>query len=400
MEEINVNLWKLLEAIARRMKFIVLFVLVVSVLAAIISLILPRWYKATALILPPKEEGFKLGWSGASLDDMLSLTSGVKLPVMATPTDVYARILESRNLADRVIQSNNLTEYYHPKNSEDLYIRVAKYSDFRVTPEGLLEISYMDKNPEMAARVANSFADELDLMNREIASSRARIAKEFIENRLRVVKSDLDSSRLQLREFQDNYKAIDLDKQTQLAIESAVGLKVDLAQYEIDLKVKEHSLSPNHPEAISLRRRIEEIKNQIANLEFGGTDSSYLNLPISRVPTLKIRYAELTGRVQISERLYEILSEQYEQAKIQEKMDTPTISILDRAYPPQLAVKPKKRIIVIFALILSLLAAVFIALILDYLENLKKKSPEDYERAAFFFRTLLGWIPGIRKSLK
>jgi len=397
MEEKNFNLWKFLEIIALKIKFIIIFVLIVTVIAAAVSLLMPRWYKASSLILPPKEEGFKLGWAGASLDDMLSLTSGLKLPVMATPTDVYARILKSRSLAERVIKANNLSDYYNLPYGEDLLAEVEKNSEFNVTPEGLLEISYMDKNPEMAAKVANSFADELDMSNREIASSRAKVAREFIEKRLHIVKGELDSARIELREFQKTNKAIDLDKQTQLAVEAAVNLKVELAKYEIDINVKEKTLSPNHPDVIGLKRRVEEIKKQIRELEYGGTDSSYLNLPISQVPMLKIRYAELTSRVQISERLYEVLTEQYEQAKIQEKMNTPTISILDRAHPPELAVKPKRRIIVTFAFILSLLTAILISLILNYFEILKKKSPDDYQRADLFFRTLFWWLPGVKK---
>jgi tyrosine-protein kinase Etk/Wzc len=391
------NLWKLLELVARRIKFILVFVLGITAVSVIVSLLLPRWYQATALILPPKEESAKLGWAG-TLEEMISLTSGLPLPIMATPTDIYARILGSRTLAERVIDENDLREYYDTYSMEDLVEKIKKRARFRVTPEGLLEISYMDKSAEKAAELANSFVEELDEMNREIVTTRARLTREFIEKRLSEVSDELDSARGELQQFQDQYKAVDLDRQTQLAIESAVGLKVDLATNEIEINVKEKTLSPTHPDVVNLKRRVEEIKKQINSLEFGGSISSYLNLPISEVPSLKIKYAELTSRLKVSETLYKILSEQYEQAKIHEKMNTPTISIIDRAYPPELAVKPQKRIIVIVTFAISLILAVFIALLLDYLENLKKTSPEDYERARFFYMTVLGWIPGIKRA--
>lgn len=399
MEEKVFNLWKLLEVIALRMRFIALFVLSATAISVAVSFLLPRWYQATVLVLPPKEEGFKLGWSGR-LDEMISLTSGLRLPVMATPTDIYARILGSRVVAERVADSNNLREYYDAHSSEELLAELDKRSEFRVTSEGLLEIKYVDKNPETAARVANSFAEELDNMNRLTASSRARITREFIEKRLDEVSQDLDSARAELQEFQNSYKAIDLDKQTQLAIESAIGLKVDLAQNEIELNVMEKSLSPTHPEVIVLRRRANEIKKQINALEFGNGDGSYLNLPISEVPALKIKYAELNSRLKISEALYQILSEQYEQAKIREKMDTPTISIIDRAHPPELPIRPQKTIIVASTFVISLILAVFLALIANYMEHLKMNSPEDFNRARLFYQTLFGWLPGVKKPEK
>ncbi len=399
MEEREFNLFKFLEIITLRMKFIVIFVVIISVVAAVISFLLPKWYQATVLVVTPEKESVNLGWSG-NLDEILSVTAGLRLPVMATPTDVYARILRSRSLMRRVIDANNLDKYYQMTVSDDLYAKVESLSEFNVTPEGLLEIKYIDQNSEMAATVANSFAEQLDLLNREIASSRIKQTKEFIGNRLFEVSQDLDSSRQLLEKFQSQYKAIDLDRQTQLAIESAAELKVELAKNEIELSIKEKSLSPSHPDVKILRRRVDEIRNQISELEFGGDSSSYLNLPISDVPGLKIKYAELSSRVKIGEALYQILSEQYEQAKIQEKVNTPTISIIDKADPPEMAVKPRKSIIVTIAFLGSLIIAIFWVLFLHYIDNLRKNSPEDYERARQFCIALFGWLPGVKSSKK
>ena len=393
MEEREFNLWRLLEIIARRMKFIVVFVVTVAIVSVIVSLLLPKWYKASALILPPKEDTMRLGTNG--VEDMVSLTAGLVLPGRATPSDIYARILKSRNMFERVIEANKLKDYYHISSSTDLIDEISKHAEFRVTEEGLLEITYIDKNPKMAAEIANSFVEELDVMSRELSTSRAKTTREFIGNRLDEVSRDLDSSRSALNEFQQKYKAIDLDRQTQLAIESAVNLKVSLAENEIDLKIKEKSLSPSHPDVITLQRKVDEIKSQIKSLEEGTENGSYLSLPVSEVPYLKSKLAELTGKVQLSQTLFEVLSQQYEQAKIQEKMDTPVISILDKAYPPEIAFKPQKRIIVTVSTVLAAIVAVFMALFMHYISELRKNSPRDYDRARLFLGTILGWIPGL-----
>jgi tyrosine-protein kinase Etk/Wzc len=399
MEEREYNLWRLLEIIGVRLKFIIIFTFAVTIVAVVVSLLLPKWYAASVLLLPPKEESYDIGWS-SRMSDIISLTAGIKLPVMATPSDVYARILESRAMATRVVDANNLAEYYRISSMPDLYKKLEKRAKFQVTPEGLLEVTYIDKSPEMAAKIANSYAEELNKMTLELSNSRARGTREFIEKRLAEVSADLDSARRAFREFERTNKAIDLDGQTQLAIQGAVDLKIALAQNEIELSIKEKSLSATHPDVISLKRRVAEIKKQISAIEFGGPDSSYFNLPISEIPDLRVTYAELNGRLQVSEALYKILSEQYEQAKIQEKMNAPMISILDPAFPPDLAIKPQKRIIVAAAFIISFLAAVFLALFSNYLEELKVRSPRDYERVKFFYGTILSWIPGIKRLMK
>ncbi len=400
MDDKGFNFWKLLEVIALRIRFIFLFVFLATVISIIVSLLLPRWYEARALLLPPKEEGFNFGLQGRLDEDIISLTSGLRQPVMATPTDIYARILKSRALADMVVEANDLTDYYDMPKGDDLYDQIAKLSNFNVTPEGLLEISYQDKDPVMAARLANSFANQLDIMVRQLSSSRARVARDFIENRLTEVTLDLEAAQNELKEFQLKNKAVDLDQQTQLAIQSAVDLKVDLARNEIEKNVAEKTLSPSHPTVINLERKISEIKRQINEIEFGGADSSYLSLPIAEVPSLKIKYADLMSRLQLAETLYQILSEQYEQAKIQEKMNTPAVSVIDPAQPPELGIKPQRRIIVMSTFILSLLFAIGISLIAYYIDGLKERSPEDYRRASFFFNTIFGWIPGVGKKNK
>lgn len=397
MEDTQYNLWKLLEVIARRIKFIITFVLLATVMSIMVALLLPRWYESTALLMPPREEGFRLGLSMGS-NDLYSLTSGVRLPLMATPSDIYARILNSRQIAERVVDANLLVSYYRAETLNEALEKLRDHSEFLVTPEGLLEIKCLDKDAAKAAQIANSFALELDRMTQELAISRAGLTKKFIAGRLVEVKSELDSARVEFEHFQVEHKAIDLDRQTQLAIESAVSLKVELANTEIDLNVKEKSLSATHPKVISLSRRVIEIRKQIHALEFGGNDSSYLNLPISHVPALKIKYAEITSRLKISEALFKTLSEQYEQAKIQEKTIAPAISVLDRAVPPEIAVKPQRRQIVIVTFALSLLTAVFLALFLNYVELLKTKSPEDYLRVRFFYETMLGWLPGLKNK--
>ncbi len=397
MNDKEFNLWKLLEIIALRIKFIIIFVAAVAVISAVISLLLPKWYNATTLLLPPKEESMKLG-QATGMEDLISITAGLVLPIRATPSDIYARILKSRTVAERVIVANKLKDYYKINSVVDILKRFEDQTDFRVTDEGLLQITYMDRNPKMAAQVANSFADELDKLNREVSSSRAKLTREFIANRLTEVSKDLDSARTAMKNFQDQYKAIDLDQQTQLAIGSAVNLKVALAQSEIELNVKEQSLSATHPDVIALQRKIDEIKKQIADLENGTGKGSYLSLPVASVPALKIRFADLTSKVKVAETLFQILSQQYENVKIQEKMDTPTISVLDKAFPPELPYRPQKSIIVLVSTAAAVFLAIFLALFLNYLSTLQKNSPEDYDRARVFFNVFFGWLPGINKK--
>jgi tyrosine-protein kinase Etk/Wzc len=390
------NLWLYLELLAKRRAFILSFVFAVTVIAAIISFVLPKWYEANALLLPPKEASSTLDQL-SKFSEVVSLTGGLNLPVMVTPSDVYARILRSHAVCDRIMTKFDLKTRYDASNQVETYDELMKHAKFRVTEEGLLNISVEDKDPQVAADMANAFVDEIGNVNQEIISSRTQQNRKFIEDRLSQVNSDLATSRKALEQFQETNKTVDFDEQTKLAIDQASALKVSLAQIDLELKMNEMTLGKDNPELIDLRRRRDIVNGQLAQLESGGKDSSFFSLPVSAIPGLKGQYELLYSRVRVNEQLYNMLLERFEQAKIQEKQDISVISVLDRAKVPELKSRPQRTIILAASFGLSLIVSILLAAFFEYLDRLASSRPEEYRRAAYVINTFFGWMPGVRR---
>jgi len=390
------NLWRLLEVIARRRAMIVGIVAVAVLASVVISLVLPKWYEATALILPPKNVNFSTGGM-SQLAEVASVVEGLNLPVMVTPSDVYARMLTSRTIATHVIDSFNLQTRYETGNQLETYLALMKHARFQVTDEGLLRVSVEDRDPKIAANIANAFVSELDQLNRSIASRRAVQNRAFIEERVAQVKTQLDSARQAFEAFQIDNRAVDFDEQTRLAMEQAISLKVALAQLEIDLKMNEEVLGTDNPELVEKRRRRDIIKGQLAALETANTDSSFFSLPLSSVPTLKGRYEMLYSKVKVNEQLYTMLLGQLEQAKLQENEELPTISVLDYATVPEIRNRPQRTLIVASTAAVSFIVAIVLALLLEYFRRLKETDPDNYGRAMYVVHAFFGWLPGVKK---
>jgi len=391
------NFWILLELLARRRVFIAVFVFIATLLSVIVALILPVWYEASALLLPPKDLSTPV--PGLSrLSEVASVTKGLDLPVMVTSSDVYARMLKSRTIAERIIEKFDLVARFGADNLQKAYKELMNRSRFKVTDEGLLLITVEDKDPGMAADIANTFVDELDKVNREIVLKRVRQNRSFVEERLSQVKLELASARKEFEDFQLQNRTVDFDEQTRLSIEQAIELKIKLAELDIELQMRKKNLAENNTELIELRRRRELVREQLVQLEENNPDSSFFSLPVASIPALRGQYEEFYSRVRVGESLYRILLEQLEQVKIQENEKTPTISILDRARPPDTKSKPKRTMIVGGTFGLSVIFAVFVAAFLEYLVRLKQRSPEDYVRARYFIDAFFGWLPGVKKS--
>jgi len=391
------NFLMLLETLATRSRFIILFVGVATLTAILVSLVLPKWYKATAILLPPKQITVPVGGL-AEFAEAVSVTSGLDLPIMVTPSDVYARMLKSRTIAEQILQRFNLYDRYDVHNFDEVYEVLMSNTDFRVTAEGLLSVSVEDKDPKIAADMTNAFVEELDKINREIASRRAKHNRDFVEQRLVQVKAELDSARARFEQFQMKNRTVDFDQQTKLVTERAIQLKVKQTEIDLELELASQELGQNNPKIIELQRKRKTVTDQLDQLENENPDNSYFSVPISKIPSLRGQYDMLYSQVRVNDALYELLLGQLEKAKIQVSEDSPTISVLDPARPPSLRSRPQRTLIVVATFAFSLVAAVFGSATADYFARMRKNNPEQYRTVDMFLYSYLGWLPGIKKK--
>lgn len=372
MKEKEVNLWDYLMVLAKWRRMIGLNFIGVCLLVVLISLFLPKWYTATTSILPPQGEGGGLSLP-SGLATLASLSGGLSLPGTATPSDVFAAILKSRSVAERVIRVNGLMKVYKVKDLQEAMRTLHNHSNIDVSPEGIIRIEVTEKDPSLAARVANSLVEALDGVNREKSTSRAKSARIFIEKRLDSTKAELKRAEERLRRFQEVHKAISLSDQTKAAIEKAADLRAEKAVLEIKLGVLCQSMGGTHPQVQRLRTQINEYDKQLRKMEFGGGEDDFL-LPFSQVPSFALELARLARDLKVEEEIFEFLTQQYEQAKIQEKRDTPTVQVLDEAIPPTQKSKPKRTVLVGLAGLLSLFVGVFLAFGLEYMERVSSSA--------------------------
>ena len=72
-------------------------------------------------------------------------------------------------------------------------------------------------------------------------------------------------------------------------------------------------------------------------------DKGELYPPLRQLPRLAVPYADLYRRVRVQETVYELLTQQYEMARIEEAKDVPVVSVIDspgipekKSFPPRL----------------------------------------------------------------
>jgi uncharacterized protein involved in exopolysaccharide biosynthesis len=306
-------------------------------------------------------------------------------------SDVYVGILESRTVADNLIRKYDLMELYETKYMADTYKALSDMSAFAVDSRSqIISISVEDPNPQMASKIANGYVEELDVINRTVNITEGQRKRIFLEKRLLTVKEDLIKAETELQAFQEKYKLVSLEEQARVAIEGAAEIKAEIIAAQTELEVLKDFGTERQNEAVMLKARIAELQKQLARIESGGetNDESDFYIPFNELPDLGVRLARLTREFKIQENVFELLTSQYELAKIEEAKDVNTIQVLDEAVPPDKRAKPRRKLIVILTTFVAFFFSIFLAFFLEFVERVKFEDEDRYNVLVKHFKDI------------
>jgi uncharacterized protein involved in exopolysaccharide biosynthesis len=86
-----------------------------------------------------------------------------------------------------------------------------------------------------------------------------------------------------------------------------------------------------------------------------------------------MEFIRLMREVKVQETVQNLLTAQFEQAKINEARDMPTVQLLDKAVAAERKSRPKTVLNMAIAGALSLFVGIFLAFFLEYVERIRKQ---------------------------
>jgi uncharacterized protein involved in exopolysaccharide biosynthesis len=98
-----------------------------------------------------------------------------------------------------------------------------------------------------------------------------------------------------------------------------------------------------------------------------------------QAPQLVFEEGRLRRQVDIRQEVYLTLNREYETARIEEVNDTPVITVIDPAVPPQERSKPRPMLLGLVALALGGVIAVTWAFGADYVEQMRRENRGEYQ---------------------
>lgn len=347
--------------------------------SVVVSFILPNKYVSTASLMPPQQDSSMGSAMLSQMSGGMGSLAGSFLG-MKSPADLWMGILNSQTVADAIIERFKLREAYGAETIEAARKALHNVVDIVKAKEEIISISVEDTDPLTAAQMANAFVEELDKVNQAVVVSGGKRSRMFLEKRLIIAKADLAEAEDRLRAFQEKNKAIKLDDQARVIIESIGVVKGQLIAKEVEYETLLSYASRTNPQAELLKTQVNELKKKLVELENGfqaGAGSPVhedIFIPTSRIPDISLQFARFFRDAKVQQTLFEILTQQYELSRLQEAKDSPVVQVLDVAKPPEKKAKPKRGLIVALSTVTALFLAVFTAFFIEYIEKVKAAS--------------------------
>ena len=410
-------------------KRIILATLIVTVgLTMVVSMMMPKTYKATASVL--------LNYKGQDPLTGVIMPSQLLPGYMATQID----IISSKNVATRVVDSLKLAQ--NPavvaqfqdaaggRGTVRDWLADLLLKKLDVVPSresSVVEINFKGADPQFVAAVANAFAEEYQKLSVELKSEPMKKASSYFNEQTKLLRDSLEAAQSRLSKYQQERGIVSVDGRLDVesnrlndlsaqlvavqaqAIEAnsrrsmasrgaespdvassplVQNLKVTLASAESKLAEVGGRLGRNHPQYLSAKAEADKIRASL-NASIASTSSSVGNnaailqqreaevraaLAAQKSKVLEMNRSRdelgvLMKDVESAQRAYDAAAQRYSQTKIEGSAEQSEISILNPATAPMGASGPRVMLNTMLSVFLGTVLGLGFALLLEMIDR-------------------------------
>jgi tyrosine-protein kinase Etk/Wzc len=324
MTDLNQERSALLAFLWKNRKVLLIISSVAFVVSVVVSLALTPLYLSTAIVFPTAS-------SNVSFSEQRNVKAGSMDFGEEDQAEQLVQILSSSRIKDKIVSKYDLLNHYEidPNDDNKNFKLNEEYNDhfsFTRTKFGSIQIDVLDKDPELAAKMANDIVDLIDTVKNEMIRERTKPAFEINIRKMKQLEKDKDAV------------IVRIDSLSRLGVVST-DVRSNLFQALVDSK--------NPEEKQQLKAQIE------ANMKFGSLFDALehkRNEMIINIETFKVAYeqAESDANAQFNHKF-----------------------IVERAVVADKKEKPKRMIIVLVSTLGGFVLGIFFLLIRDKIQELK-----------------------------
>ncbi len=405
--------------------------------------------------LIPKEQGFILHYPSSLTELIFSWIEGED---KSNKLFAYDTEIKNRDFSFIVHKNFDFKEPIKVKFNGDIRLvfdQIVKptLKIESMSPDSpLIKISYEDNIPERASAYINALVESFieKSINRKNEQNKKILT--FINERLELIRNELESSESKLKNFKIKNKIVDSSTQATNYIKELADLEVQISENQLKAKLLDNlivfarhnqtldSIAPslaelhdkptielitslqslqlqenemkveytdNFPKLVNLRRQILTIRKKII-LNMKNLKSSVkqknsflvqkkhnLEKKIQHLPIKEKKMVNIKRGYEVSSSMYDYLLKKKTESELLIVSTLSDYKVLDKAHALPNPIKPKRTLLMVASSLIGLLLGVVLAVILHGL-NTKINSKEELENLGDY--PLLGVVPEVNKK--
>lgn len=418
------NLLQFVRILRARYK-VILFVFLVTVLTAlVVSLLLPKTYKATATLL----------LTSKGVDPVTGMVLPMQLMqgFMATQQDVIGSTRTALMVVERLkLDKNPTVREQYAKSVEKADIRVwlamlltEKLSIEPSRESNVITIGFRGTDPAFVAAVANAFAAAYQEMSVRLTVEPSQQASDYLSRQLSILREKLETAQRKVSHFQQEEGIVDVDDRLDIetrrlnelssklvlaqseimgsleggdrtagelsVVNNALinGLKSNLVQAEAKLADAEQRFGNNHPEYEGIMAQVAKFKSELAKHTSITSRGAIIRenevreaLEAQKTKVLALQQARdelrlLTREADASQHAYESALQHLNRIRLEGRSNLSGVSILDPAIEPASHDSPNLILNLIVSVFLGGLLAVFAGILFEIFDR-RVRSADD-----------------------
>ena len=306
-------------------------------IGVIACMVWPVRYTATTKIMPPQQTQSTASMMMNQLANMgassLAVAAGGGLG-LKNPNDIYIGLLNSRPVADAIIDHFSLAQVYRAKDMTAARKRLARSTDIVSEKNGFIAVSVTDRDRRRSAEIANAYTAGLRILTKTLAVTEASQRRLFYEDQLKQAKEALVTAEMAFQQVQQSKGLVQLDAQAKTMIEGLALLRAQVAAKEVELQAMRSYSTEHNPEVALAERELSSLEAEAARLQQRNHSSGFADMGLEDVPGAGLEYLRAEHELKYRQAMFDLLIKQYDAARLDESKDAAIIQVVEPAIVP------------------------------------------------------------------
>jgi len=350
-----------------------------------IYFLIEEQFDSTALLVPAEDTSLGgiaglIGGLGSNLPFDIGAGSSPEM-------NMYNTIIYSRTNLQKIIDKFDLYKVYklspEVKDYKKKAIEALSGSiSASETEFSAYEIKVRANSPQLSADITNYIVLLLNEKLIELRTEKSKNNRIFLKDRVAEIRITLSKSEDSLMRYQEQSGILAAEDQVRGLIETYTTLETELITKQIEQSIIEKLRGKNSPQFETVNMEVIEYEKHLEEMKRKGGPSGLIPA-LNSLPEKVINYFRLLREVEINSAILEFILPLYEQAKIEEKKDIPTLQVIDDAIPPAKKSFPPRTILTLL-ITFSVFLVAFIFILMKENKNLQSSEKMRYIKENMF----------------